>query len=113
MVIDNEPTPEGGVAGPLTNPNVPVLLVGSSAHGPFGARSPVLTTVVVVAADAGELPSAAHVPATSPSDANRLIQARERANRWRREEIAFMNSPNVSDRRPLAGRDRPVPPRGT
>src|SRR5207237_9452645 len=45
--------PPGGVPGPLTNENVPVLLVGSVVHAPFGARSPLLTPVVVVAAAAG------------------------------------------------------------
>ncbi len=76
IVIDNEPTPAGGVPGPLTNPYVPVLLVGSSAHGPLGEMSPVLTTVVDVAAEAATLPKLAHVAATNASDASRLIQLR-------------------------------------
>src|SRR5690349_11875921 len=47
MVIASEPTPPGGVAGPVTNEYVPVLLVGSSCQGPFGAMSPFPTMVVV------------------------------------------------------------------
>src|SRR5258705_9158836 len=44
MLIASEPTPPGGDAGPVTNENVPVLLVGSNAHRPFGAMSPLPTT---------------------------------------------------------------------
>src|SRR5712671_3446831 len=61
MLIASEPTPPGGDAGPVTNENVPVLLVGSNAHGPFGAMSPLPTTVVVVAA-AAVLRSGRRVP---------------------------------------------------
>jgi hypothetical protein len=43
----------------LTNEYVPVLLVGSNAHGPFGAMSPLPTTVVLVAAAAGATPVSA------------------------------------------------------
>ena len=56
MLIVSEPTPPGAGAGPFTNEYVPVLLVGSSAHGPFGAMSPLPTTVVLVAAAVGTTP---------------------------------------------------------
>src|SRR5436853_6101875 len=52
MLIASEPTPPGAGDGPFTNEYVPVLLVGSNAHGPFGAISPLPTTVVLVAAAA-------------------------------------------------------------
>src|SRR5579859_6616950 len=57
MLMASEPTPPGGVAGPFTKEYVPVLLVGSNAHGPLGAISPLPTTVVfVTTAPAGATP---------------------------------------------------------
>jgi hypothetical protein len=62
MVIASEPIPPGGVPGPPTKENVPVSLEGSSDQTPWGERLPALTTVVVVAAPAGDA-AIATVPA--------------------------------------------------
>src|SRR4029079_13456182 len=69
MAIASEPTPLGGVAGPVTKEYVPVSPSGSSAHGPGppGATSPLPVMVVVVpAAAAGAIPVTA-MPAVAAS----------------------------------------------
>src|SRR5438046_10359595 len=76
MLIASEPTPLGGDAGPVTNENVPVLLVGSNAHGPFGAMSPLPTTTLEVAATAGVAVSPTRPTPTRQTAAAALIPCR-------------------------------------
>jgi len=76
MLIASEPTPLGGVAGPDTNEYVPVLLVGSNAHGPFGAMSPLPTTTFEVAATDAVAVSAARPAPRRPTAATAHIACR-------------------------------------